>query len=154
MSILPRRHYEGESACLVRLKTLRAATQTLRQRLPLGPYLGRLEVDTSCFVANMSIHFVCPLGHQLSVPDDRAGRPGRCPVCHQRVFAPQRRADAAQEATEPESQSPRVEMLDELPSVAPNLTAAGADPPGSGTASLESGASMGRPIQPPPSPWQ
>jgi hypothetical protein len=51
----------------------------------------------------MSIHFVCPLGHKLKVPDDRAGKPGKCPVCHQRVFVPQIELDAAEggvEATE------------------------------------------------------
>ncbi|HEV3343281.1 MAG TPA: hypothetical protein VG125_23115 [Pirellulales bacterium] len=46
----------------------------------------------------MSIHFVCPLGHKLKVPDDRAGQPGRCPVCHQRLFVPQVGTDAAERA--------------------------------------------------------
>lgn len=36
----------------------------------------------------MAIHFYCPLGHRLAVPDDRAGKKGRCPVCHQKVIAP------------------------------------------------------------------
>lgn len=36
----------------------------------------------------MPIHFYCPLGHRLAVPDDRAGKKGRCPVCHQRVYVP------------------------------------------------------------------
>ena len=36
----------------------------------------------------MPIHFYCPLGHRLAVPDDRAGKKGRCPVCHQRVIVP------------------------------------------------------------------
>jgi hypothetical protein len=34
------------------------------------------------------IHFYCPLGHRLVVPDDRAGKKGRCPSCQQRVFVP------------------------------------------------------------------
>jgi hypothetical protein len=34
------------------------------------------------------IHFYCPLGHRLVVPDERAGKKGRCPVCHQRVYVP------------------------------------------------------------------
>lgn len=34
------------------------------------------------------IHFVCPFGHSLVVPDHRAGRKGRCPECHQRVIVP------------------------------------------------------------------
>jgi hypothetical protein len=36
----------------------------------------------------MAIHFYCPLGHRLVVPDDRAGKKGRCPACHQLVIAP------------------------------------------------------------------
>jgi hypothetical protein len=37
----------------------------------------------------MPIHFYCPLGHRLAVPDDRAGKKGRCPICHQRVYVPE-----------------------------------------------------------------
>lgn len=36
----------------------------------------------------MPIHFYCPLGHRLVVPDERAGKKGRCPVCRQLVIAP------------------------------------------------------------------
>jgi hypothetical protein len=36
----------------------------------------------------MPIHFYCPLGHRLVVPDDRADKKGRCPVCQQKVIAP------------------------------------------------------------------
>ena len=36
----------------------------------------------------MAIHFHCPLGHRLVVPDERAGKKGRCPACHQLVIAP------------------------------------------------------------------
>ncbi|MBL9094871.1 MAG: hypothetical protein JNL96_26870 [Planctomycetaceae bacterium] len=36
----------------------------------------------------MPIHFYCPLGHRLVVPDARAGKKGRCPVCNQLVIAP------------------------------------------------------------------
>jgi hypothetical protein len=36
----------------------------------------------------MAIHFVCPLGHRLKVPDERAGKKGRCPVCNQRLIVP------------------------------------------------------------------
>jgi hypothetical protein len=36
----------------------------------------------------MPIHFLCPFGHQLVVPDERAGKKGRCPVCHQKVYVP------------------------------------------------------------------
>ncbi len=34
------------------------------------------------------IHFLCPLGHRLIVPAERAGKKGRCPVCHQKVYVP------------------------------------------------------------------
>jgi hypothetical protein len=37
----------------------------------------------------MTIRFLCPLGHPLAVPDNRAGKKGRCPVCRQRVYVPQ-----------------------------------------------------------------
>jgi hypothetical protein len=36
----------------------------------------------------MAIHFLCPLGHRLKVPDDRAGEMGHCPVCGQRLIVP------------------------------------------------------------------
>lgn len=36
----------------------------------------------------MAIHFYCPLGHRLVVPDERAGKKGRCPVCEQMVIVP------------------------------------------------------------------
>ncbi|MGC3970018.1 MAG: hypothetical protein QM775_22640 [Pirellulales bacterium] len=36
----------------------------------------------------MAIHFYCPLGHRLVVPDERAGKKGRCPVCEQLVIVP------------------------------------------------------------------
>lgn len=36
----------------------------------------------------MAIHFVCPYGHRLKVPDHRAGKRGRCPTCQQRVIVP------------------------------------------------------------------
>ncbi len=36
----------------------------------------------------MSIHFLCPFGHRLVVPDHRAGKKGRCPTCYQRVIVP------------------------------------------------------------------
>ncbi|HEY5313002.1 MAG TPA: hypothetical protein VIK18_10805 [Pirellulales bacterium] len=36
----------------------------------------------------MPIRFYCPLGHRLLVPDERAGKKGRCPQCHQKVYVP------------------------------------------------------------------
>lgn len=36
----------------------------------------------------MPIRFVCPFGHPLVVPDERAGKRGRCPVCRQRLIIP------------------------------------------------------------------
>jgi hypothetical protein len=36
----------------------------------------------------MTIRFLCPMGHPLAVPDNRAGKKGRCPVCRQRVIVP------------------------------------------------------------------
>ncbi|MGH7140906.1 MAG: hypothetical protein ACREHD_34685, partial [Pirellulales bacterium] len=37
----------------------------------------------------MAIRFFCPLGHRLKVPEERAGKKGRCPICHQRLVVPQ-----------------------------------------------------------------
>jgi hypothetical protein len=36
----------------------------------------------------MTIRFLCPLGHKLAVPDELAGKKGRCPECNQRVYIP------------------------------------------------------------------
>lgn len=36
----------------------------------------------------MPIRFLCPMGHRLKVPDERAGKKGRCPICQQRVVIP------------------------------------------------------------------
>ena len=36
----------------------------------------------------MTIRFLCPRGHKLAVPDNLAGKKGRCPICQQRVYIP------------------------------------------------------------------
>ncbi|MBS0209258.1 MAG: hypothetical protein JSS27_09910 [Planctomycetes bacterium] len=36
----------------------------------------------------MPIRFFCPLGHRLIVPRARAGKKGRCPLCHQKLYVP------------------------------------------------------------------
>lgn len=36
----------------------------------------------------MVIKFICPNGHQLSAPDDRAGKPGKCPKCQTAFVVP------------------------------------------------------------------
>ncbi|HUY36537.1 MAG TPA: hypothetical protein VMV69_27625 [Pirellulales bacterium] len=36
----------------------------------------------------MAIRFVCPLGHSIKSADHRAGKKGRCPICHQKVIVP------------------------------------------------------------------
>jgi len=36
----------------------------------------------------MTIRLRCPRGHKLTVPDDLAGKKGRCPVCQERVRIP------------------------------------------------------------------
>lgn len=43
----------------------------------------------------MAIRFFCPLGHRLKVPDERAGKKGRCPICHQRLVVPDVSIDEA-----------------------------------------------------------
>lgn len=48
----------------------------------------------------MPIRFVCPFGHPLVVPDERAGKRGRCPVCRQRLIIPT-----------PDANSPALERL-------------------------------------------
>lgn len=37
----------------------------------------------------MAIRFFCPFGHRLKVPEERAGKKGRCPVCRQRFIVPE-----------------------------------------------------------------
>src|SRR5262245_22661778 len=37
----------------------------------------------------MPIRFLCPNGHKLIVPDERAGKKGKCPECRVRVYIPQ-----------------------------------------------------------------
>ncbi|MEZ6111317.1 MAG: heavy metal-binding domain-containing protein [Pirellulaceae bacterium] len=37
----------------------------------------------------MTIHFVCPNGHELSAPEERAGKPGRCPKCQTEFLVPE-----------------------------------------------------------------
>jgi hypothetical protein len=54
----------------------------------------------------MTIRFLCPHGHKLAVPDNLAGKKGRCPVCQQRVYIPMLAAgDAADEDVTGESAS-------------------------------------------------
>jgi len=48
----------------------------------------------------MPIRFICPFGHPLVVPDERAGKRGRCPVCRQRLIIPT-----------PDDNSPTLERL-------------------------------------------
>jgi hypothetical protein len=43
----------------------------------------------------MSIEFRCPNGHRLSCPDDRAGKPGKCPKCQATFMVPSAEAAAA-----------------------------------------------------------
>ncbi|MGD9644974.1 MAG: hypothetical protein AB7U73_04625 [Pirellulales bacterium] len=83
----------------------------------------------------MPIRFVCPFGHPLIVPDERAGKRGRCPVCRQRLIIPT-----------PDKDSPALERLpwkrewrDEEISV--DEAAAAATAPADST--LESGHALG-----------
>ncbi|MGE0610023.1 MAG: hypothetical protein AB7O62_23230, partial [Pirellulales bacterium] len=57
----------------------------------------------------MAIRFECPLGHRLIVPDERAGKKGKCPVCRQRVVIP-RPGDASSKPL-PFSANPNVVSL-------------------------------------------
>jgi hypothetical protein len=47
----------------------------------------------------MTIRFLCPHGHKLAVPDNLAGKKGRCPICRLRVYIPV--LDFANSAEEP-----------------------------------------------------
>src|SRR5947208_16725974 len=74
-----------------------------RRRLTLCAGGMRLELagrfDARVFAGNqglsMTIRFLCPMGHPLAVPDNRAGKKGRCPVCRQRVVVPRPPGGAA-----------------------------------------------------------
>ncbi|HWA97493.1 MAG TPA: hypothetical protein VG713_03345 [Pirellulales bacterium] len=50
--------------------------------------MSKLETIHHPSTHRMPIHFYCPLGHRLVVPDEREGKKGRCPVCHQKVYVP------------------------------------------------------------------
>lgn len=47
----------------------------------------------------MSIEFLCPNGHQLTAPAERAGKPGKCPKCGSRFVVPE--ADEDEEPAAP-----------------------------------------------------
>ncbi len=41
----------------------------------------------------MAIEFMCPNGHPLSAPEDRAGKPGKCPKCQTAFVVPELEED-------------------------------------------------------------
>jgi hypothetical protein len=78
----------------------------------------------------MAINFYCPLGHRLVVPDDRAGKKGRCPLCHQKVIAPVPNPQPSGRAKSPSPLQPGHEF-DELDAIIADelgLRGAKADP--------------------------
>ncbi|HEX4149379.1 MAG TPA: hypothetical protein VHY20_10340 [Pirellulales bacterium] len=67
----------------------------------------------------MPIRFYCPLGHRLVVPDERAGKKGRCPECHQRVYVPVAEPQVRRGARQ--SLDERGIGLDETASISPEV---------------------------------
>ncbi|MBX7165984.1 MAG: hypothetical protein K1X74_06510 [Pirellulales bacterium] len=59
----------------------------------------------------MPIRFSCPDGHPLVVPDHRAGKAGRCPVCQQPVKIPRAESPAAA----PDTAAAVLALDDDLP---------------------------------------
>lgn len=52
----------------------------------------------------MPIKFLCPNGHQLTAPDNLAGRPGKCPKCNTPFVVP--KPDVEEPAAEPAAETP------------------------------------------------
>ncbi|MGI8979233.1 MAG: hypothetical protein ACR2FY_08410 [Pirellulaceae bacterium] len=52
----------------------------------------------------MPIKFLCPNGHQLTAPDNLAGRPGKCPKCNTPFVVP--KPDAEEPAAERAAETP------------------------------------------------
>ncbi len=52
---------------------------------------------------DMAIEFLCPNGHALAAPDDRAGRPGKCPKCAVSFRVPEHSSAATRAASASES---------------------------------------------------
>lgn len=48
----------------------------------------------------MAIHFVCPNGHELSAPEERAGKPGKCPKCQMEFLVPELEEEEVREETD------------------------------------------------------
>lgn len=72
------------------------------------------------------IKFLCPNGHQLSAPENLAGKPGKCPKCNTAFVVPS--PDDEEEAAPPSAEPP---------------TAASSQPAGSGAIGLGSGKGKG-----------
>jgi hypothetical protein len=103
----------------------------------------------------MAIAFFCPLGHKLSVPDDRAGEQGRCPVCHQRLLVPQPGPEAAKDPTKDATDTGvPIETDSEVALSAVEFKVGGTESEGLGGAAPEPGTSTERAICPPPIPGQ
>ena len=54
----------------------------------------------------MPIKFLCPNGHQLTAPDNLAGRPGKCPKCNTPFVVPTPEEEDDEPAEEPSSDAP------------------------------------------------
>ncbi len=49
----------------------------------------------------MTLHFLCPQGHHLKAPPERAGQPAACPRCQVRFLIPDRRRTDFQSGNNP-----------------------------------------------------
>jgi hypothetical protein len=54
----------------------------------------------------MPIKFLCPNGHQLTAPDNLAGRPGKCPKCNTPFVVPRPEEEDEEEQPEQPAETP------------------------------------------------
>lgn len=90
----------------------------------------------------MPIRFVCPSGHRLVVPDERAGKKGRCPVCREKVIVP-----VADPHADPDTDELAGQVGPSVPG-ATGIPAGGGAAPGTAPASAPPAAAT----EPPPGP--
>lgn len=105
----------------------------------------------------MPIRFYCPLGHRLVVPDERAGKKGRCPQCHQKVYVPVADPQPSGRAKRPVTSEPIA--LDAATTDPPEIleppvarAANERKPSGGQTKATARGSSRGRAARPLPAP--
>lgn len=98
----------------------------------------------------MVIRFLCPNGHQLSAPENLAGKGGKCPKCGAMFAVPTleelaaAEAEAEQPPEQPAEEEPPLEPPPEEEAPAEGTAAAGSSPSGTAAAGSSAGSSKGQ----------